>query len=125
MHRFVHFDIYADNVDRAAGFYSSVFGWDISRWDDGTPEMDYRLIIMGEDSPCPEGGITRRPPSGMADVNYAEVETIEDYLPRVESAGGKVLQAKIPIPGIGYIAICQDSESNPIGLFQNDDSISY
>ena len=40
MHRFVHFDIYAVNVDRAAGFYSSVFGWDISRWDGGTPETD-------------------------------------------------------------------------------------
>ena len=125
MHKFIHFDIYADNLDRAAGFYSGVLVWDISKWDGGTPEMDYRLITMGEDSPCPEGGITRRPPSGMAGVNYAEVETIEDYLPRVESAGGKVLQAKIPIPGVGYIAICQDSEGNPIRLFQNDDSVSY
>ena len=61
MHRFIHFDICADDVDRAAGFYSSVFGWDISKWEGGAPEMDYRLIAMGEDSPCPEGGITRLP----------------------------------------------------------------
>ena len=62
MHRFIHFDIYDDDVDRADGFYSGVFGWEISKWEDGAPEMDYRLITMGEDSPCPESGITRRPP---------------------------------------------------------------
>ena len=61
----------------------------------------------------------------MAGVNYAQVESIEVALPGVEAAGGRILQAKIPIPGVGYISICQDTEGNPIGLFQIDENATY
>ena len=123
MPRIVHFEIYSDDVDRASKFYSDLFGWEISKWD-GPPPMDYRLVNSGE-GPGIEGGITRRPHEGVADVNYVDVESIEEYLGKVQAAGGRVLQPKIPIPGIGYIAICQDTEGNPIGLFQSDESAAY
>ena len=58
----------------------------------------------------------------MAGVNYAQVESIEEALPKVEAAEGRILQAKIPIPGFGYISICRDTEGNPIGLFQTDEN---
>ena len=64
-------------------------------------------------------------PHGMRGLNYVEVESIDEYLPRVQERGGSVLQPKIPIPGVGFVAICQDTEGNPIGFFQTDESASY
>ena len=124
MPRIIHFEIYADDVARASKFYSELFGWEISKWD-GPPQMDYRLLATGTEGPDIDGGITRRPPHGMAGVNYVDVESIEEYLDKVQAAGGQVLQTKIPIPGVGYIAICQDTEGNPLGFFQFDKSASY
>ena len=124
MPRIVHFDIYADDVDRATNSTPDLFGWEITKWD-GPPQMDYRLVITGTEGPGIDGAITRRPPHGMKGMNYVEVESIDEYLERAQAAGGSVLQPKIPIPGVGYMAICQDTEDNPIGLFQTDESASY
>ncbi len=33
MPRVVHFDIDSDDPDRAAGFYTSVFGWKVEKWE--------------------------------------------------------------------------------------------
>lgn len=43
-------------------------------------------------------------------------------LSRVEPSGGKVLQGKLPVPGVGWSAYVADSEGNTIGLFQDDTS---
>ena len=102
MPKFVHFDIYADDVDRARKFYADPFGWEISRWDGGAPQMDYRLITMGEDSPCPEAGITLRPPRGMAGVSYVGVESIETYLKKVQASRFRPLEAQSCSPGYPF-----------------------
>ena len=124
MPRIVHFEIYADDVDRAHKFYADLFGWEITKWD-GPAQMDYRLVTTGKDSRGIDGGITRRPQEGIAGINYVDVESIEEYQDKMQAAGGRVLQPRIPIPGVGYIAICQDTEGNPIGLFKYDESAAY
>src|SRR5207249_6984585 len=48
------------------------------------------------------------------------VESIEDAVAKIETEGGKVLQGKMPIPGMGYFAICEDTEGNQIGIFAVD-----
>ena len=123
MPRIVHFEIYADDVDRASKFYVDLFGWEINKWD-GPPQMDYRLVNSG-DGPGIDGGITGRPFEGIPGINYVHVDDVDDYAGKVQAAGGSVLQPKIPIPGIGYIAVCRDTEGNPIGLFQSDETASY
>ncbi len=87
--------------------------------------MDHRLVTTGAESPGIDGGITRRPPDGPARVNYVDVESIEEYLEKVQAAGGRVLQPQIPIPDVGYIAIYQDTEGNPLGFYQHDETASY
>ena len=84
MPRIVHFEIYADDVDRASKFYSDLFGWEISKWD-GPPQMDYRLVTTGSEGPGIDGGITKRPHEGVAGVNYVDVESIEEYLGKVQA----------------------------------------
>lgn len=39
---------------------------------------------------------------------------------QVEAAGGKAFQPKMPIPGVGYIAIFTDTGGNSMDLFQSD-----
>ena len=123
MPRIVHFDIYGDDVDCAYKFYADLFGWEITRWD-GPPQMDHQLVTTGTDGPAINPAITRRPPHGIRGKNYVDVEANDQYLPRIQEGGVTVLQPKIPIPGIGNIAICRDTEGNPLGLFQDDETAS-
>lgn len=54
--RVVHFEVYADDVERAIAFYQTVFGWKIEKvqW------MDYWLITTGEGEPGIDGGLNKR-----------------------------------------------------------------
>ena len=123
MPRIVHFDIYADDVDRAAKFYADLFGWVINKWD-GPPDMDYRLAITGQEGAGIDGAITRRPHEGVAGLNYVDVDSVDDYVTKIQQAGGSVLQPKMAVPTVGYIAVCRDTEGNPLGLFQGDENAS-
>ena len=58
MPRVVHFEIAADDPDRATRFYQDVFGWQSSKWEG--PE-EYWLVMTGSPSePGIDGGIGRR-----------------------------------------------------------------
>ena len=46
MPRVVHFEIHAENPDRAIAFYQTVFGWQFQKW---AGPMDYWLIKTGSD----------------------------------------------------------------------------
>ena len=41
-HTVVHFEIPADNPERAVKFYRELFGWDIQRFEGSSEGMDYR-----------------------------------------------------------------------------------
>ena len=58
MQRPVHFDITADDPDRAVAFYEKVFGWKLTHWEGGP--MDYWLIETGDAQPGIDGGLSRR-----------------------------------------------------------------
>src|SRR3990172_1844198 len=58
MSRVVHFEISADNPERAVKFYHNVFGWKITRWDG---PMDYWIITTGRDKePGINGGMIKK-----------------------------------------------------------------
>ena len=45
--KLVHVEIGAENPDRAQGFWSGVFGWEVGP--PMSPEMDYRMFQTAED----------------------------------------------------------------------------
>ncbi|MGB8934825.1 MAG: VOC family protein [Candidatus Nitrosopolaris sp.] len=47
MPRVVHFEIVADNPERAIKFYKEVFGWEFKKWDG---PQDYWFVKTGEDN---------------------------------------------------------------------------
>ncbi len=53
----VHFEIPADDPERASRFYADVFGWQFDKMDQ--PGTDYWLIRTGEGQSL-GGGLTRR-----------------------------------------------------------------
>jgi predicted enzyme related to lactoylglutathione lyase len=119
MPRVIHFEIGADEAGRALRFYEDVFGWRARKWEG--PE-DYWLLGTGEGGPGIDGGLYRRH-EGMsfnAHVNTIDVPSVDDYLARVEAAGGRGLTKKITLPGVGYLAYCQDTEGNTFGIMQAD-----
>jgi uncharacterized protein len=68
------------------------------------------------------GAISKRGESGMPDMNTIGVPSLEEFVAKVQEGGGKVLQ-KMPIPGVGYFATCQDTEGNIFGIIQEDANI--
>jgi uncharacterized protein len=119
MPRVIHFEIGADEAERALSFYRDVFGWHAQKWEGSE---DFWLLVTGDEGPGINGGLYRRH-EGMsfnAHVNTIDVPSVEEYLARVESAGGKAVTKKITLPGVGYLAYCQDTEGNTFGIMQAD-----
>jgi predicted enzyme related to lactoylglutathione lyase len=52
-------------------------------------------------------------------VNYIGVESIDEYVKKIEALGGKVIVPKTEIPEIGWFALALDPEGNQFGIFQN------
>src|SRR5580704_580038 len=67
MPRPIHFEIPADNSDRAIAFYQSAFGWQFMKWEG---EQPYWLITTGaKDTPGIDGGMMMRRFPGESTVN--------------------------------------------------------
>lgn len=118
MSRVVHFDIAADDPERAIRFYSDVFGWTAEKWEG---PMDYWLVTTGpEDQPGINGGIARRQQPTESITNTTSVSSVDEIAAKVTKAGGKILQSKKAIPGVGHFALCQDTEGNAFGIMEED-----
>ena len=119
MAKIVHFEIPADDPQRASTFYRDALGWEISRFGD----QPYWLVRAGaDDEPGANGALVAREDLHRSPVVIVGVQDIDGVLSRVESCGGKVAQGKLPVPGMGWSAYVVDSEGNTIGLFQQDPS---
>lgn len=127
MPRPVHFEIHADDPNRAIAFYESVFGWEFRRWDS---PIDYWLITTGPDGePGINGGLIRRqgpmPADGAAVNAYpctVDVPSVDEFVRKVTSAGGQIVVGKMPVPGVGWLVYCKDTEGNIFGMMQQDNS---
>ena len=121
MSRPVHFDISAENPQRALKFYQDAFGWTSQKWDG---PMEYWMLMTGDDKePGINGGLSQRDAEDKTNVmNTIQVECVEAYSDKVKASGGQVVRDKMPIPGVGYMAFCQDTEGNDFGIIQMDES---
>ncbi len=117
MPRVVHFEIPAADPERAAKFYEDAFGWKIKKW---KGQMDYWLVVTGDRSePGIDGGIMKRGDVKSV-TNTIDVPSVDDFIDRIEAAGGAVIAPKMPVPGVGWFAYCADTEGNLFGIMEND-----
>lgn len=120
MPRVVHFEIHADDMERAANFYRHVFGWTISKWDG---PMEYWMVMTGEGKGI-DGGLVKRhghltkgsPPGAF--VCTIEVDSIDRFIEKVKEHGGHVAMEKFDIAGMAWQCYCTDTEGNIFGLHE-------
>jgi predicted enzyme related to lactoylglutathione lyase len=118
MKRVVHFDISADDPERAVKFYTDVFGWSVQKWDG---PMDYWMVSTGpQDEPGIDGGIAKRKIPTETTTNTIDVTSVDEFSEKIIGAGGKIITPKMPIQGVGYFAVCLDTEGNPFGIMEAD-----
>jgi predicted enzyme related to lactoylglutathione lyase len=120
MARVVHFEIHAEDPDRAERFYTDVFGWTVTRW---KGPVDYRLVCTGEGSPGIDGAIMARTEPLSSDavgafVCTVVVEDIGATERQVLRAGGQRVRDRHEIPGVGLQAYFRDTEGNIFGVHQ-------
>jgi predicted enzyme related to lactoylglutathione lyase len=126
MPRVCHFEIHADDPARAATFYTTLFGWKITKW---AGPMEYHMVDTGEGVGI-NGGIVRRmgprPVEGQAVNSYVctvDVPSVDTYFANALAAGATVAVPKMPIPGVGWLAYVKDPEGNILGMMQNDPTV--
>lgn len=123
MDKVVHFEIPADDLERAKKFYKTIFGWKM----DTVEGMEYILI---ETTPVDEnhmpgepgainGGMMKRQRPLTSPIITINVQNIDDALTNVRKMGGEVVKGKMPVADMGNVAYFKDTEGNIIGLWQN------
>ena len=113
----VWFEIPADNLSRAKKFYSALFGWKIKAF----PGMkDYLHIDTGGADATLDGGLMVRKHPAQPITNYVNVSSVIKAMAKVEKLGGIVCVPKMPVPQMGYFAVCQDTENNTFALWETD-----
>ncbi len=119
MPRVVHFEIMAEDPERAVKFYQNVFGWRVQKWEG--PE-DYWLVNTGSgDEMGIDGGIGKSRGPALT-VNTVDVASVDEISEKILQHGGKVALPKMAVPGVGYLAYFQDSEGIVFGVMERDES---
>mgnify|MGYP003565866863 CR=1 FL=1 len=107
-----HFEINADNPQRAIKFYENAFGWKIEKWDG---PIEYWIIQAGdEDEPGINGGLQKRENKEDKILNYIGVKSVEETVKKIKTSGGKILKEKTSIPSVVYYSTFIDTEGNKL-----------
>ncbi len=127
MNKVVHFEIPVDDLARAKKFYSSIFGWEITDWPmpGGVTYTGVRTVSVDEKTFIPKepgainGGMTQRSKQVPTPIITISVSSIDEYVKKIEAAGGKEVMPKGEVPDMGFYAYVLDSEGNVIGLWEH------
>ena len=126
MGKVVHFEIPADDLDRARSFYGKVFGWQIDTMPmpGGGEYTGLTTTAVDEKTMTPtepgaiNGGMMQRDAATPAPVITIDVEDIDAALAEIEAAGGPTVTPRTAIPGMGAFGYFKDSEGNVMGLWE-------
>jgi predicted enzyme related to lactoylglutathione lyase len=125
MRSVVHFEIPADDLDRAKAFYGSVFDWQLQTMPMAGGE--YTIVVttpVDEKTQVPgvpgaiNGGMMQRDEHTPAPLVMIDVDAIDDALKEIEAGGGTTVTPRTAIPGMGAFAYFKDPEGNVLGLWE-------
>jgi len=118
-----YFEIQADDLQRAANFYSEIFGWKFTEAK-GLPVLYWRIEMNGG-----RGGLLKRPakapPPGSgtnAFVCSMEVDDFDATAEQIIKLGGVVALPKFAVPGRCWQGYFIDTEQNTFGIFEVDEN---
>jgi predicted enzyme related to lactoylglutathione lyase len=127
MSRVVHFEIQADDVERAKSFYAAAFGWSFEDHSPVAGTTYWGITTGSQDQPGINGGLLQRPvpaPAPAQGTNaYVCTIGVTDYDAterRILDAGGRVALPKMALPGMAWQGYYLDPEGNTFGIHQPD-----
>lgn len=112
------FEIPVNDLERAAEFYTKIFGIKLEPFEFNGQAM---AVFPAEDEAI-NGALIKGEgyiPSSQGTIVYLNAgEDLNLVLNKVEPAGGKILEGKVEvIQGRVYAAVFQDIEGNKVGLY--------
>jgi predicted enzyme related to lactoylglutathione lyase len=127
MSRPIHFEIHADDLERAKAFYAEVFGWTYEDYGQFTGSPYWGVTTGDPAEPGINGGLMPRrggsPSSGQspnAAVLTMGVEDFDTTATAIEAAGGTVALPKTALTGMAWQGYFIDTEGNVFGIHQPD-----
>lgn len=128
MERVVHFEIQADDMERAAAFYRTVFNWIIEPYTGA--DFEYMMIMTAPKDSTElgiNGGLLRRPtktpPQEYGTNAFVCTVAVQDFdatAKKILDAGGIIAMEKFAIAGMAWQGYFIDTEGNTFGIHQPD-----
>ena len=118
MARVTHFEIAVDDPQTSIDFYSTVFGWQVNKWDG---PMDYWLVGTGDTETLGiDGALAHRENLMNQPITIIiDVDDAAGYMEKVVSNGGEMLGELQEIPGQGISGYFKDPAGNIVGVMQS------
>ncbi|MBS4191986.1 hypothetical protein KHA94_17615 [Bacillus sp. FJAT-49705] len=114
MGRVIGFELSSQEPEKAAEFYSKVFGWDVAE-----PHWDYWAVTTGkDDKPGINGGIGKGPndfPFGTR--IQIEVDSMDEAIMKAKDNGAMIVRDKMEFDDF-YLAFLVDPVGLGIGLIE-------
>ena len=123
MNRLIHFEVQADDIERAKKFYKNALGWKITQAMNKEKDgMNYWLLDTGK-GPGIGGGMYERPAEDKIFTYDGTilVEDIDQAVKAVKANGGTITREKSELAGVGWFASAKDTEGNRFSLMQATD----
>lgn len=126
----IHFEIPANNPEKLSAFYKDLFGWKFEKMSMGE-QGDYWMIETragtaqntekAQNTAGVNGGMMKKMDQNQHPVNYVSVESVDDFVKKIQNLGGKIVMPKTPIPNMGAFALALDPEGNAFGIFEGSE----
>jgi len=115
-----YFDLTVRDTAVARRFFADLFGWHYDQFAPG-----YYRIRAGEPAEAGiDGGMASLADTKIADgpmtVLVIPVQDLERMVALVETSGGRVLERRVAVPGIGWFASCSEPGGLIFGMMQAD-----
>lgn len=114
------FEIYVEKMERAKEFYETVLAVSLTKLDDPTDSgIEMWSFQSNMESYGATGALVKMEgfnSGGNSTLVYFACEDCAVEESRIEKAGGKIQQSKMPIGEYGFISLAIDTEGNMFGL---------
>ncbi len=114
------FEIPVNDLERAKKFYEEIFQIEITL--NSMPNLEMGWFPFDPKGSGATGTLMKAEsyvPSYEGTMVYFSVEEINDVIPRIKAAGGKIINEKFPIGDNGFCGHFEDSEGNRVALHQS------
>lgn len=126
MYPVIHFELPAEDTTRAAKFYESVFGWQITQM--GPEAGDFALAFTTDTDPetrmptrrgAINGGFFKKSEANQQTKVTILVDDLRAMMEEVKRAGGRFPGDVEEMPGVGLFATFIDPEGNAVTLYED------